>query len=685
MRKNQISAFIFCIFILPIIILFTDIFRSSVYAQTFYDVDGGISIIHQTNVPQFTLSGKIVNSYQSDSFLPIFMWGMDFGTYNPYYASQQLDSTTSHDTVPTHRDASFNGTLMYSDFPLSTYDHLNQYNFKVFIVVFWTIKQLRENYPADWQTRFRTVIDQYKNHPAVAGYYLFDEGYTGLDESDIQAAYNIIKTAETTSTRPNKPVFANYSNPQWCSETTKAYNDARVADFYHIYGPNQGTEGLANTMRQYYFDCAANFDADTKPFMPILQSFRDQTWQMPTAAQLRNQAYVALADGATGYWWFTHHDNFRFIPYPYLPWNQNTTPPTTGGVSLWVTPGLWSEISKVNAEITANKKVFLSKTATDEYHISTSVKYISGYYPIRTILKNTGEANIRYLLAVNINNTDDPNNGYVTVRFNFPGKTISAVTSVLDNRTVSPTATKDAIEDPFDPLEVMLYRIDFSSTPAPSPLPCPGNVTQSCSSDNSGVSFSWSPVTGSNGIYSVRFDKYPYTDWFNPAGGDQVVDVTGTNTTLNITPGSFKWSIQAHKPNETYPYSGLTCPIEGACPLPYSCTRCSVVNGCEWDTFQSNNSDCLTPATAVVRTTDCNRCSSIAGGNNSRCNACPTPTPLPVRGDANGDGLVTTLDYDIWKSEYLALSSTKTANFNNDQAVDGIDYVIWRNEYRKTL
>lgn len=62
----------------------------------------------------------------------------------------------------------------------------------------------------------------------------------------------------------------------------------------------------------------------------------------------------------------------------------------------------------------------------------------------------------------------------------------------------------------------------------------------------------------------------------------------------------------------------------------------------------------------------------------------PTVTsPAAKRGDANGDGIVNELDYDIWKSHYnptlIQSGGSTIGDFNNDTKVDGVDFVIWLN------
>lgn len=59
-----------------------------------------------------------------------------------------------------------------------------------------------------------------------------------------------------------------------------------------------------------------------------------------------------------------------------------------------------------------------------------------------------------------------------------------------------------------------------------------------------------------------------------------------------------------------------------------SCRRCSNINGCEMTAFQSTDG-CNFPIGEVTRTTDTVSCGPIAGGNNDRCPAVPSATPIP--------------------------------------------------------
>ena len=57
------------------------------------------------------------------------------------------------------------------------------------------------------------------------------------------------------------------------------------------------------------------------------------------------------------------------------------------------------------------------------------------------------------------------------------------------------------------------------------------------------------------------------------------------------------------------------------------------------------------------------------------------PTPTPVAGDVNGDSAVNILDFNIWRSEFLKITSTLKADLNNDGKIDLLDFNIWRNAF----
>lgn len=72
-------------------------------------------------------------------------------------------------------------------------------------------------------------------------------------------------------------------------------------------------------------------------------------------------------------------------------------------------------------------------------------------------------------------------------------------------------------------------------------------------------------------------------------------------------------------------------------------------------------------------------CDNYLGSTVNPCAATPSASPTPVAGDANGDGVVDILDFNIWRDEFLGRALTRRADFNRDGRVDLLDFAIWRN------
>lgn len=63
------------------------------------------------------------------------------------------------------------------------------------------------------------------------------------------------------------------------------------------------------------------------------------------------------------------------------------------------------------------------------------------------------------------------------------------------------------------------------------------------------------------------------------------------------------------------------------------------------------------------------------------CNASPSPAScVQSKGDANKDGAVNLLDYNIWRDEILLVRTTKLSDFNCDTFINLLDHNIWRTE-----
>ena len=55
-----------------------------------------------------------------------------------------------------------------------------------------------------------------------------------------------------------------------------------------------------------------------------------------------------------------------------------------------------------------------------------------------------------------------------------------------------------------------------------------------------------------------------------------------------------------------------------------------------------------------------------------------------VQGDYNGDGVVNTSDYTIWRDSLGATGTGLAADGNDDEVVDATDYMIWKSNFGNT-
>jgi len=77
---------------------------------------------------------------------------------------------------------------------------------------------------------------------------------------------------------------------------------------------------------------------------------------------------------------------------------------------------------------------------------------------------------------------------------------------------------------------------------------------------------------------------------------------------------------------------------------------------------------------------------NFLNGSISTFTACPTPTPGPScplknRGDANCDGKINILDFNIWRDEFLRVANTTSADFNSDNSITILDFNVWRDGF----
>ncbi|MDO8515357.1 MAG: hypothetical protein Q7S14_02565 [bacterium] len=373
--------------------------------------DVGIQKSNQTSISQLNVYGKIQNSYNSDSFFPLFLY---------WYDSNR---------VPEIAAAGFN-TLWLNDWAGKSYeeqmDLLWQYKIRSWPNLHGVIGDDIDHNRSNWDN-LKYTVNRLKTYPSFLSWWLTDETVRSHPISKWNEAYDVIKSLD-----PDRAIMGEMGvggNSTECFPTKH--------DLSYVYSYPAGAYALDRYMglgcpwplfvlgQAFY----RPFDATTDP---------PGAWPvMPTAGQVRGQLYVSIVPGATGVGMFVGFYNTD-----------------AGETARGLFPGTpqWDAVSLANHEITANKRVFLSKTSTDVYHVeSASREDLAEKLSLNTVLKDTGEPGVRYLLAVNVSTMGGSG------RFTFE-KSISRVTSVFDNRDDLPF-TGTSFTDSFG--SDRLYRIEF--------------------------------------------------------------------------------------------------------------------------------------------------------------------------------------------------------------------------------
>ena len=298
----------------------------------FVQDDAGIQKIHTQTVPQINSSGKIQYSYTADSFFPLGMYW-----FNSNYL-QQI------------KDAGFN--LVYdadwtigSPMPISRYSLLNQYGIKVTPLLHDAVVTSVTN--NNWST-LSNLINSIKNNPAVLAYYLTHEQYSQISSNQWLDGYNHVKALD-----PDRAIMGE-QGVDYVLNFPRSCFPLKV-DMSNIYSYTVMNEAASLSDLTKVIDGYMGSGCPW-PLFVILQVFKGDSWPvMPSPEQVRAQMYTAITHGATGLW--------LFVGFP----PQGTlNGPNTG---LWPGTSQWNAASQSNHEIETYKKIYLSKTSTDEYHV----------------------------------------------------------------------------------------------------------------------------------------------------------------------------------------------------------------------------------------------------------------------------------------------------------------------------
>lgn len=175
--------------------------------------------------------------------------------------------------------------------------------------------------------------------------------------------------------------------------------------------------------------------------------------------------------------------------------------------------------------------------------------------------------------------------------------------------------------------------------------------------------FTWDPQQGAI-KYSLRIDDlqdnfsftYPNGDCKATNAGDMCIDnLTNNNFQFNLTTGhTYKWWVHAVNSCNVWSQAATVdlSVVKGASPTP-----------------SPTNTPPVTPSMTVTPTEE------------GPSPTTPPTCPLHAKGDANCDGQVDFIDFEIWRQESMGEQNSKNADFNDDVTVDFVDFEVWRQGY----
>lgn len=413
--------------------------------------DTGIQTIYRDYVPHLSSTGQIRNSYGSDSMFVLGIYDADFGpAYNGGLVS---NPAVSRDSLPIIRDAGFNTIYKYGGMAANhaLLDRIDSFGLKVLA-----------SYFPDVNPGFPDIY----NKPSFFGYYLFDERPPA--GQNWQSIYNTIK-----ATDPNHVVFPvsayglnRKSNLIACGDQKhdfRSYSDVFIFDLYTIHRGTTNLEELADKITiARNSACQKKPDGSLKPFMFVYQGMKSSNLVRPSAAQIRGEMYLALVHGATGLWDFIFHAPWEFdsalLNWPYIQDTPNSARPghasaTIGGTSPEVTPDLWQSLTRTNQEIARYQNIYLAVTSNDQYHLYLKKpNSLTSQRPLKSILKDTGQSNTRYLLVVNVDSQP------ISTAYSFP-YSLASVTSLFENRPIPVVSNYFIDNNLLEGYGVRLYQI----------------------------------------------------------------------------------------------------------------------------------------------------------------------------------------------------------------------------------
>jgi Beta-galactosidase len=218
------------------------------------------------------------------------------------------------------------------------------------------------------------VVERFKNHPALAGYYLRDEPASGDFATLARAVQRISAIDAQHACYIN--LFPNYATAaQLGAPTYQAYLDRFVAEVPVTYLSFDHYPVIGDTLRPEWYEnleqVAQAARMANKPFWAFALSVAHGPYPVPTLSQLRLQTFSNLVYGAQAIQYFTYWTS------PSDVWNFHEGPIDAAGHRTAV----YDRVKQINEEIRGLSPVFLGARILRVGHLGTLPKGTRRYEP----------------------------------------------------------------------------------------------------------------------------------------------------------------------------------------------------------------------------------------------------------------------------------------------------------------
>ena len=265
-------------------------------------------------------------------------------------------------------------------------------------------------------TELTNFVRTFKNHPAVLGWYSYDEPvYNKISPEILASTYNIVKAED-----PNHPVFLDFSG-------TRSHNLVNYRGSFDVVQVNHYPITKGGNALEDLSSFKSNLDTLEKltlniPYWSVVQSFEDKKkWRLPNFQEEKYLIYSSLLNGADGLFFYSYHRAPE-------KWRQSVLKPSVGGLKKYL-PAI--DLGALNIEV---------NSSSDD---------------LQTALYRQPNTNQYVLIA--INHSKQEVEAQIKLDSNLK------IDSVQEKNSLSLDKANSSFSDSFAPLKVKVYTLVASN------------------------------------------------------------------------------------------------------------------------------------------------------------------------------------------------------------------------------